>query len=382
VIPDKEISMNGSRRFKRFTIFSLVILSLIVALWVAGCSTGSNKTQIVAVVPFSGKGASHGQYAREGIQMYAKDHPNSRLEVRIIDSESDPQKAVTAFEQQVLLQKPEAAISVLSGVSDALAPIAEKKGILLIGVNTATNTFVENYQKTQRINDRPIGHTAPIARLAAQKFPKIGVIYSNDAFGLVCKTTFETTFHETNPSELVIEAYNPSDRDQNLVVQRLLSKKPEAVYVAGYGQAYVSIFQTLRTFKFRGQIFADINFSNPEVLTALGDAAEGVVFAAMDFNISPPSMAKSAAFLASYQSDFKRAPWLGSAFVYDALSIMDSLVNAKRPLDRKNIDALKEWPGIAAQLSFPSPGECRYDFQFVRRVAGKNVRVDLDKLER
>ncbi len=380
--PDRRISIDGSRRLKTYTILSAIIFSMVAAFWPVGCSTGSSKTQVLAVVPFSGKGASHGQYAREGIQMYARDHPNSHLEVKIVDSESDPQKAVSAFEQQVLLQKPQAAISVLSGVSDALAPLAEKKNIMLIGINTATNTFVDNYQKTQRINDRPIGHTAPIAKLAAQKFPRIGVIYSNDAFGLVCKTTFETTFHETNRSELTIEAYNPTDRDQNLVVQRLLSKKPEAVYVAGYGQAYISIFQALKTFKFRGQIFADINFSNPEVMTALGDVAEGVVFAAMDFNISPPSMAKSAAFLASYQGEFKREPWLGSAFVYDALSIMDSLVSAKHPLDRQNMDALKEWPGIAAQLSFPSPGECRYDFQFVKRVAGKNIRIDLEQIQK
>lgn len=375
-------SSNGASRVKIIiTILTVAVLGVAVGIWLLSPVADSGKIRIIAVVPFSGKGASHGQYVREGIQMYAKDHPNSRLEVKIVDSESDPQKAVTAFEQQILLQAPKAAISVLSGVSDALAPVAESKGIMLIGVNTATNTFVENYKRTQRINDRPIEHTAPIARLVAKKFNKVGVIYSNDAFGLICKSTFESTYRETNSNQLMIEPYNPSDRDQNLVVQRLLSKKPEVVYVAGYGQAYISIFQTLRTFKYGGQIFADIDFSNPEVLSALGDAAEGVVFAAMDFNVSPPSAWKSATFLASYESEFKREPWLGSAFAYDALSILDSLTIARLPLERQSVFALKDWPGIAAKLSFPSPGECSYVFQFVKRVSGKNIRVDLDKLE-
>jgi ABC-type branched-subunit amino acid transport system substrate-binding protein len=277
-----------------------------------------------------------------------------------------------------LLQKPVAAISVLSGVSDTLAPIAQEKGILLIGVNTATETFVKNYSQTQRINDRPSDHTAPIGRLTAKRFTRVGVMYSDDAFGQFCRTTFDAAFHQSNTNSLLFEAFTTTERDQNVVVQRLLSKQPDTVFVAGYGQGYISIFQALRTFRYSGPIFADIDFSNPQVLSALGDAADGVVFAAMGFNVTPPSTPKAAAFLDAYKSEFKREPWLGSAFAYDSLALMDHLRSAKQPLERQSIFALKKFPGIAAPLSFPSPGECQYVFQFVRRTAGSNVLVDME----
>jgi len=82
---------------------------------------------------------------QERDQMYAKDHPNSHLELK-----SSIPRAIRRkhddFEQKFFYKSPSSYI-VLSGVSDALAPIAEKKGILLIGVNTATNTFVDNYRE-------------------------------------------------------------------------------------------------------------------------------------------------------------------------------------------------------------------------------------------
>jgi branched-chain amino acid transport system substrate-binding protein len=354
---------------------------LYVNLWPPGDAPDEQKILVTAIVPFSGKGASHGEYIREGVQMYLQDHPNSRIEVKYIDSESDPQKAVSGFQQQIALQKPRAAISALSGVSGALAPVAESNQILLIGVNTATNTFVEDYSWTQRINDRPVGHTTPIAEMAAKRLNRVGVIYANGAFGLMCKATFETDYQQTNTNELIFEPFNPSERDQSLLVQRVLSKQPDAVYVGGYGQGYISIFQALRTFNYGGEVFADIDLSNPTVLSALGDVADGIVFAAMDFNVTPPSSRQAAEFLERYQSQFKREPWLGVAFAYDALAILDHLESAKKPLDRQSIFALKEWPGIAAKLSFPSPGECAYDFSFVQRMEGKNVPVDLNKLK-
>jgi branched-chain amino acid transport system substrate-binding protein len=372
-----------SPRRLKIAVALLVVTAICIVLAIKyfqlGPGVGTEKTEVLAVLPLSGGGASHGEFVREGFQMFAMDHPDSHLKVTIIDSESDPQKAVSGFEQQILLRKPRAAISVLSKIGGVLAPIAEKNKLLLIGVNTATDTFVQDYSVTQRINDRPADYAPPLAMLAAKRFQRVGVIYANESFALFCKDFFQSTFVQLNTNKLILEPYNLNDRDQSPVVQRMLSKQPEAVFVAGYGQPYISVFQTLRTFKYGGQVLADINFSNPEVLAALGDAAEGVIFAAIDFNVTPPSTRQAAAFLGSYRSRFQREPWLGSAFAYDALAILDHLERNKQPMVRQSIFALKEWPGIAAPLSFPSPGESRYVFQTVRRSAGKNVRLDLEK---
>jgi len=377
--PNKQMS----KRFKIITtliVVAVICAALAVFMFSPGGQAGTGKIEVAVILPLSGKGASHGEYVRTGIEMFKKDHPASRLEVTIIDSESDPQKAISGFKQKLLLRKPSAAISVLSGVSDTLAPVAEENRILLIGVNTATDTFVKNYSWTQRINDRPVNHTAPLAQLSAKKFSRVGVIYSDDAFGQFCKTTFDSTFHQINKNDIIFEPFTPNDRDQNIVVQRLISKNPEAIFVAGYGQGYMSIFQALRTFNYKGQVLADINFSNPQVLFALGEVAEGVVFAAMGFNVTPPSTSDAASFLKSYQDSFKREPWLGSAFSYDALAILDHFVNTEKPLERQSFFAMREWSGIAAKLTFPTPGECQYVFQFVRRTAGKNVPIDLESL--
>jgi branched-chain amino acid transport system substrate-binding protein len=367
---------------RRCILRGLCLATLFLTLGCNATTTNGDVAPIdvVVIVPQSGRGASNGDYVRTGLEMFANDHPNSRLRVTIVDSESDPQKAVTGFRQQLAIRKPRAAISVLSPVSDALAPIAEENQILLIGVNTATDTFVQKYSYTQRINDRPAGHTAPLARLAARKYKRVAVIYANETYGQFANRTFAESFSALNKNELTQEPFNPNERDQNIVVQRVLASKPEAIFVVGYGPQYIAIFQALRTFKYQGQIMADISVSNPDVLSALGDAAEGVVFAAMGFNVTPPATPQAVAFLEAFQARFQREPWLGSAFAYDAMAILDRLDTEQRPFERNSVYALKNWPGIAAPLSFPSPGECEYVFQFARRMGGKNLPVDLATL--
>jgi hypothetical protein len=80
-------------------------------------SLAEDKQDVVVLLPLSGKGASHGEYVRDGLSLFERDNPLNPFHVVLVDSESAPEKAVTGLKQQLLLRKPVAVISVLSGIS-------------------------------------------------------------------------------------------------------------------------------------------------------------------------------------------------------------------------------------------------------------------------
>jgi ABC-type branched-subunit amino acid transport system substrate-binding protein len=120
---------------------------------------------------------------------------------------------------------------------------------------------------------------------------------------------------------------------------------------------------------------ADINFSNPEILKNLGDAAEGVIFTAMDISLSKPKTEKASLFIKKYKERFGNPPWISASYVYDALSILEHFEKTEKSISQETFRNLESWEGIAGQLDFLDKGECQYHYIVVQRKEGKNVLI-------
>jgi branched-chain amino acid transport system substrate-binding protein len=368
--------MNKKTRFLAFSL-ALIIIIVIGLIW---CNQSTSMKQgdgikVLAVLPLTGPASSLGEYIKNGIILYREDFPNSMLSIDIEDSTTNPQRAVSVIHQSAVTRTPDVVISALSSVTGAVIPKAEDLNLFVICINVSSEKIFKGRTNVQRINDRAGDISAPLAEYAARKYKTAAVVHSNEEFGDACKNSFVSLFTNFNGKIILVEPYDLKDINLLTMVQKVIEKAPEVVFVAGYGPAYLSIFQSLRTLRYKGHIMADINFSNPEIIKNLGDAAEGVIFTAMDINLSEPKTEKALLFIKKYKERFGNPPWIGASYVYDALSILEHFVKTKKSIRQETFRNLGTWKGVAGQLDFLDKGECQYHYIVIQRKEGKNVLI-------
>src|ERR1035438_2060309 len=98
---------------------NLSAVSAVLLLVILGVSTscgGGGQGAVVglALVPQTGSGAVQGKYVGNGIDMYRRAHPDSVLRISVVDSQSDPNTAVSALNQAVAIQRPNFVMTALS----------------------------------------------------------------------------------------------------------------------------------------------------------------------------------------------------------------------------------------------------------------------------
>jgi branched-chain amino acid transport system substrate-binding protein len=128
----------------RFTV--ALIGTALVAL--AGSNViGAAPIKIGAILALSGNSATLGAGVRDGLQL-AVDEVNkrggvngSKIDLIIEDSKSDPQTGVECFNRIENTHHPLFFVSQMSSVGIALAPLAEEKRVVLVGVAIAAVDF-------------------------------------------------------------------------------------------------------------------------------------------------------------------------------------------------------------------------------------------------
>jgi branched-chain amino acid transport system substrate-binding protein len=328
---------------------------------------------VLAIVPETGPGAAIGDFVKNGILLYQSRNATSRLEIHIEDSESSPEKAVGILQESIAMRKPDVVISVLSAVTGAVVAKAAEANVFVVGVNVSSEKVLCGQPNAQRINDRARDITEPLATLARQHWKRAGLLCANDEFGSACRASFLSTFAQGRTPDVIAEDYNPRDSEMRTIVQKVLSGRPECLFVAGYGPAYEAIFKTIRELEYPGQVLAEVNFSNPYVLEHLGDAADGVVFSGMEICLSEPRDAKAAEFVDLYRTRFGTAPWLGAAYVFDALSLLEAMAANGETPSHEAFEAFGTWHGIAGDLALLDGGECQYSFELLSRSQGRSL---------
>ena len=86
----------------------------------------SGKRNVYAVLPLTGAFAEFGKNIQKDIEVFKKDK-NYSFDVKYIDSEAKPDKAITAIQQATLYDDNPIVLSAFSTVAVALAPFIEQK---------------------------------------------------------------------------------------------------------------------------------------------------------------------------------------------------------------------------------------------------------------
>ena len=196
------------------------------------------------------------------------------------DSKSDPKIAVNSFQILIARNRINVGMTVLSSVSMALKPIAEKNRIPLfcVGANpylTVDSKFVFRSLATSEYQTKILAkHLIHIN----SKINRIAILYYNDDFGVGCKNSFITEIISSNKTIVAQEAINQGQTEYRNVITKLLRSNPDVLFVANYGTSLALTLRKIREMGYKGIILSTLEVAYPEVLNLAGTASNGVCF--------------------------------------------------------------------------------------------------------
>lgn len=344
---------------------------------------GDAQTLVVyALFPMTGPGASLGTYLEQGAQLARENIETQyegrlKVDLQVIDSKGKAAEAVSALQAALAKRKPHAIITSLSPVSRAIKPIVEKERILTLITMTTMQDIARGTAHMARVYANAGDFAAPLTAYSAKNLAKVHVLHMQDEFGQSMLEAYVAALKGSRTT-VTTGAYEMLQKDTRPLVARAIEAQPDAVYVIGYGPAYLATIRYLRELAPQMPLLADSTFADPANRAALADAAEGAIFAGTDNELSTSTLASAVAFKSAFQARYNRPAYGPAIFTYDALTLIGDIAwkNDKVVAPTKK-DVLKRSPvkGVLGDIHINKHGESSFAMKLMKVEQGQNVAI-------
>ncbi len=260
-------------------------LKLVAAALLAVCALSARaEVTVGAVLSLTGPAASLGIPEKNALSLLPASVGGEKLKVIILDDASDPTLAVQAVKKLTAENNADVIIGA-STTGAALAMIdtifeSKTPNVSLAASSRVTGPMDEKRQwmfKTIPNESQPAERT--VRHMQAAGIKKIGFIGFADAYG---DTWLEALRKATTAAGIEIQTVERYVRtDTSVVAQtlKLLSTKPDAIFIAGSGTPAALPQLALTERGFKGLVYQTYGIANNDFLRVSGKAAEGAVFA-------------------------------------------------------------------------------------------------------
>ena len=300
---------------------------LAIALLMISCNVNKNKNNkeeinIAAILSLTGNGAEYGQDQLNAIQLFQEElAKNYTLKYKYVfhiqDSKSQPKEAVNAYQNLSSRINIDACMTVLSSVCLALIPNTERDNIPIfcVGANpeiTKNKSLVFRSLPTTDYQAKFLAKTV----FDEMELDSIGILYLNDDFGIGSKNSFTQIALAKNKKILIEQSIQNSDVDYRSQITKLLSKKPNAIYLATFGNSIATALIQLKELGYEGYILSTLEVAYPKVLERAKNSSEGVIFTDTYWDINSDD------FFQKYQNRFNKNPSLDVILAHDELNVL------------------------------------------------------------
>lgn len=390
------------------TVLSLILLT---ACGGGGGAAGSDKAKdsspspgdasnvtikVGVIMSFSGPFAALSNDIKEGIDLYLEQNKQmlgkNKVEVKYEDDEGNPQVGLRKYRQLVSSEKINLLIApLLSNVAYALRDEVEKDKMITIVPNAAANDISwaqkSDYIYRVSLSNWQGGHNA--GAYIAQNIGKKAITVANDySAGKEHISAFKAAF-EAAGGKVVKEIYSKiGTNDYGPYVTEIAKEKPEVVYSFLGGNEGIRLIQQYSDFGLKGQIplTGSPEFGDMQIITATGDAAEGIVSGV--FYTPWLENDENKKFAEAYQKKYNKLPNMFSVAGFDSAKVLDKAVSETGNL--KTEDLIKVLKGISwdsprgAVTLDPKTNNVIQDFYIVKNTKKDNqvVPVTIQKIDK
>lgn len=261
----------------------IVLFFLLGILW--GCSSQEDNQEenvitIGAVVPLTGPAANFGTILTEGYEWKIQElrDEGQKIEFFIEDSKSSPQGAATAFNNLVHVRKVDKIMTVLSGVSMALKPLAQENEILLLSINahpdfTEDATYLLRHSNIADSDAKVIGE-----HIIANEHKSVGILYQQDDWGVSLKDELEAIFSNKRIS-VSHEAIDHTAADFRTQITKIKGKNPDVVIFIAVGPASGLLIKQTRELQYEGELYSSVGLVlTPDATEIAGEYLSGTYY--------------------------------------------------------------------------------------------------------
>lgn len=343
----------------------LIILSLVFILFFNNCNPTKEQVEIGALLPLSGPGANYGKWEKQGIDLAVEEINGAGgidgkdLVIVYEDIMSDPQKAVSAYNKLISVNKISSSVAGISSVVLALAPIADNNKTVLMncgGISPRIPEVTGNY-----VFSNIVDGSLEVTKMAeyihdSLKINRVSLFTINSAAGIDAKNTFQKVFEKLGGEILSTEFHDPGASDFKSQILKLKSTKPEAVYLTSFTKESAIILKQAKELDFNTRWFSYAPFEGDEILNIAGSAAEGVIYTSQAFDPhSNDPRVKS--YQEKYYKKYGEYSEIYAATFYDGIyMISEAMKNSGLTGTeiRDGLRRLQDFSGVTGKIKFDS----------------------------
>lgn len=359
-----------------------LILTVALAFSISACAKQPQEVKIGALLALTGPAAEWGQNEYQGLQIAIEEVnaviPSTEPKFRVVleDSKSDPKEAVTAFNKMLSVDNPNVILTIQSGVSMAVAPIAnQNKKILICSAAAPDLIKVGDYIFRCFPTSSQLVEALTSNAVKKLRIKHIYIFYINNDYGRSMRDVFAERFSAIGGRIAGEDTYGEKQMDFRTQIAKILAKRPRAIFVPGSGTALGLFLKQLRENRYTGTILTTLEVSYNDVLKAAGEGANGVIYADMPFDPQSqnPEMQK---FLNTFRQKFGKEPILDALIGYDVgkiiMNVMKEVGNDPEKI-REELLNVRDFKGLLGNLKMSPSREIEYSLILKTITEGKVV---------
>lgn len=354
---------------------AFVTLAGLASALSAACSGGDSIT-LGAVLPLTGESAYWGENIRNGIDL-ALEEVNSAggvlgrpLRVVYEDSQGRPQIGLQAFEKLTSFDRAEAVIGdVISTVILAIAPVANRKNVVLLGFGEAA-AITQAGEYIFRNWNSAASDAEVTANFAATQSLRIAVLFRNDAFGQSAASLFVSAVKQGGSEVVLEEGFSPTTTDFRPLIARIRRTQHDGIYLAGYHEEALEFLRQLSEAGAQDvPLYGVSSWENEDLINFAAAAYPGRVF--YGYPRPPDATAQEVLhFRRAYRERYAKEPEILADNGYDALWMLANAINSAGTYDGAAIKdalyALGTFRGASGTMEFDRNGDVHKPFGLKR----------------
>jgi len=355
---------------------ALVVISIIGGNIYQQKQLDTGKRNLYALLPLTGVIAQPRQDYKKAMEVSYKNLKNPAINILYIDSQFQPTQAVTALQHAILNDEHPLVLAWTLAIASAVIPQVGDRGFIFSGSTVEYDALKKN-NNYERLSTTSTEGVRLIVDYLAKKHKKVAIVHSNDVYGHANKDAFIK--HIKNyPMEYVVMDFENKSLSMRDLVYKLLAQNPDidAIFMsAPASHAFLEFFKELKTQEFKGEVLADIAFSQKFVFDALGDITEGIVFVTLEPQLENPRNPQAKAFRdLAFNSGLY--PSFTSIEAYDMVTLINHMIANNIPLAQESFLEMKEFDGAAGKIIFSGLGDAVYPFILATFKDGKIIPVE------
>jgi ABC-type branched-chain amino acid transport systems, periplasmic component len=368
--------------------FSLILLSSLVFLGIAGCSIG-NELKIGVSAPLTGDISALGQSTKNAILM-AEEEINAaggikigtdlkKVKFIIEDDENKPESTATVFQKLISQDKVLAIIgSQSSKCSNAGAPIAEGAKIPQISPWSTNPNVTKGRQYIFRacFIDPFQGRVVAEFALNNMKAKTAAVLYDVASdYNKGIAEVFRDEYTKAGGKIVGFETYNTKDTDFSAQLTKIKGAKPDVLFLPNYFNEVPLQIQQARKLGLTCKVIGSDGWDDPQLIKLGGKDMDGAYFT----NHYSPDLDRPASkeFIAKYQKKYNMLPDAAAALTYDSANLLFQAIEKAGKADSKAIrDAIaatQGFVGVTGDISYNGSGDPVKGAVVIRIENGKFV---------